>query len=420
AVAVIAAFVATNLMSKTYRSQARCYLPAQSDTLSLSAESGNLPTSPKLPTSHTETQAALLGVLNSAELRTTVAAQIEERDSEWLEKNVKFDLDTFNFIVISAYDPVPKVARRVAETYLREFSTKLDTSTKRSVADNVQILVSAIETTSERVSDLESQRQQFLEQNGAIDFSTEISQYHIRVTKFQDALDENTSSLASLQTQREEVIKNFESRPEFSQSGFTQVQNPRINQLRSQIAEAQLEAQNALLVYNEQHPDVIALNSKIDFLNSQLAAEEDTVESSRSFSTDSMRESYENRIAEFKVNEANFIVERDHYTNLLNESQSRLRELNKLKSEIEILESELRNHRDTLRQQRDRHAELNLYMSRTASFLLTAEAPVEATKPYFPILWLNLLVAALLGLVVSAAVIVTTENVTRYREAAPW
>ena len=74
AVAVVAAFIATGMMSETYRSQARCYLPTQSDTLSLSNESGNLPTAPKLPTANTETQTALLGVLNSAELRTTVAS----------------------------------------------------------------------------------------------------------------------------------------------------------------------------------------------------------------------------------------------------------------------------------------------------------------------------------------------------------
>jgi membrane protein CcdC involved in cytochrome C biogenesis len=59
-------------------------------------------------------------------------------------------------------------------------------------------------------------------------------------------------------------------------------------------------------------------------------------------------------------------------------------------------------------------------MSRTASFLMTAEAPVEATKPYFPILWVNLLVAVILGLIFSTLVIITSEQIARYREAAPW
>jgi len=420
AVAVVAAFVTTNMMSETYRSQARCYLPTQSDTLSLSTESGNLPTAPKLPTANTETQSALLGVLNSAELRAAVASQIDDRNSEWLKKNVKFDLDTFNFIVISAYDPVPRVARQVAETYLRAFRDSLDSTTKQRVAENVQTLVAAIDRSSTSVADLEQQRQSFLATNGSIDFTTEIAQYHTRVTRFQDSLENNISSRATLIKQREAVIKNYEQRPEFTQSGFTEVQNPRLNQIRGQISSTELELENTKLVYTDKSPEAIALHNKLDLLNSQLASETATVEGSRTFSSDSMRTAFESRIAEFTVNEAELEVENTHYTDLLDQSQARLRSLNRLRSDSEILESQLRNVRETLRQQRDRHAELELYMSRTASFLMTAEAPVEATKPYFPILWVNLLVAVILGLIFSTLVIITSEQIARYREAAPW
>ena len=420
AVAVAAAFVATGMMSETYRSQARCYLPTQSDTLSLSDESGNLPTAPKLPTANTETQTALLGVLNSAELRAAVASQIDERNSEWLEKNVKFDLDTFNFIVISAYDPEPRVARKVAETYLREFRRHLDTTTKQRVRENASTLVAAIEHSTTSVATLESDRQSFLTTNGSVDFSTEIAQEHQRVTRFQDSVEDNISARASLIKQREEVTKNFEQRPEFTQSGYTEVKNPRLNQLRGEIATTDLELASLKLVVTNDNPKAIALREKLAVLNDQLASETATVEGARSFSSDGMRKSYETRLAEFKVSEASLDVESSHYTKLLGESQIRLRELNRLKAGSEVIDSELRNVRDTLRQQRDRHAELELYLLRTASFLMTAEAPVEATKPYFPILWLNLLVATLLGIVFSILAIITSEQFTRYREAAPW
>ena len=420
AVAVVAAFVVTGRMAETYRSQARCYLPTQSDTLSLSEESGNLPTAPKLPTANTETQTALLGVLNSAELRTTVASKIDERNSEWLEKNVKFDLDTFNFIVISAYDPEPRVARKVAETYLREFSSSLDTTTKQRVAENVSTLVAAIDRSTALVAALESDRQSFLTTNRSVDFSAEIAQEHERVTRFQDSVEDNISARASLIKQREEVNKNFEQRPEFTQSGYTEIQNPRLNQLRGEIATTDLELASLKLEVTDKNPKAISLSKKLVVLNDQLASETATVESARSFSSDSMRKSYETRIAEFKVSEVELDVQANHYTKLLGESQTRLRELNRLKAGSEIIDSELRNVRDTLRQQRDRHAELELYMSRTASFLMTAEAPVEATKPYFPILWLNLLVATLLGIIFSILAIITSEQFARYREAAPW
>ncbi|MFT7516943.1 MAG: hypothetical protein ACI84O_000728 [Myxococcota bacterium] len=420
AVAMIAAFIATDMMGETYRSQARCYLPAQSDTLSLSEEAGNLPTAPKLPTANTETQTALLGVLHSAELRTTVASQIEGRNSAWLKDNVKFALDTFNFIVITAYDAEPRIARQIAETYLREFKRMLDTTTKQRVAENVQTLVAAIDQSNTAVTGLESQRQQFLETNSAIDFVTEITQYHGRVNRFQEALESNASALASLEKQQMEVIKNFEERPEFSQSGYTEVQNPRINQLNSQIAATELEIENAKLTFTDKTPEAIALNNKLSLLLEQLAAETLVIEGTRSFSNDDLRANYESRISEFKVSKVGLDVQKEHYTALLTESKTRLRQLNLLKSNSEVLDSELRNVRETLRQQRDRHAELALYMSRTASFLMTAEAPVEATKPYFPILWINLLVAGVLGVAASMLLIIVGEQIGRYREDAPW
>ncbi|MBC8369359.1 MAG: hypothetical protein H8E25_05135 [Planctomycetes bacterium] len=420
AVAMLAALFVTESLSKTYRSQARCYLPSQSDTLSLSDEASNLPTVPKLPTANSETQTSLLGVLNSAELRAAVATQIDERNSEWLKENVKFDLDTYNFIVITAYDPEPRVARKVAEVYLREFRSLLDAKTKQTVAGNVQTLVAAIDRSTTAVSELETQRQEFLATNGSINFSTEIAQNHSRVNRFREALENNESSSATLIKQREEVIKNFESRPEFSQSGYTEVNNPRINQLQTQISSAQLELEGMKLVYKEKSPEIIALVNKLELLAEQLNAETLIVEGGRSFSSDSLRNTYQTRLAEFNVNEATLAVQHTHYSELLSESQIRLRELNTLKAQGEALDSELRTIRATLSQQRDRHAELELYLSRTASFLMTSEAPVEATKPYFPILWINLLAAAFFGIVSSIIVVVISEQITRYKEAAPW
>ena len=148
------------------------------------------------------------------------------------------------------------------------------------------------------------QRQAFLETNGSIDFSTEIAQYHARVTRFQDSVENNTSARASLIKQREEVTKNFEQRPEFSQSGYTEVENPRLNQLRGEIATTNLELANLKLDVTDKNPEAIALRNKLTVLNDQLASETATVEGARSFSSDAMRNSYETRIAEFKVSEA--------------------------------------------------------------------------------------------------------------------
>ena len=416
---IVAAFLVTNSLEKTYRSQARCYLPAQSDTLSLSDESGNLPTTPKLPTSNTETQTALLGVLKSAELRAIVASKITERNSEHLKKYVDFDMDTYNFIVISAYDTDPKIARKIAETYLSEFSNELDTNTKSRVSNNVETLVAAITRSEKNLNELESQKRSFLKENNSIDFGTEIGQYQARITRYQDALDGDKAALASIKEQREEVKRSYDSRPDFSQSGYTEVNNTRLDSLKSSLAAAQIELENLKIEFRNTN-EITAQNNKIRILTEQIANEEAKIEGSRTFNADTLKINFETQLAGFDVTEADLETKVALHLSRLKDAEDRLRQLTDLKTQLDVIDAELRNTRDNLRQKRDRYAELELYMARTAPFLITAEVPIEATEAYFPIMWLNVLVAAMMGLAASIIFIIISAQIRTSREAAPW
>lgn len=416
---IVAAFLVTNSLEKTYRSQARCYLPAQSDTLSLSDESGNLPTTPKLPTSNTETQTALLGVLKSAELRAIVASKITERNSEHLKKYVDFDMDTYNFIVISAYDTDPKIARKIAETYLSEFSNELDTNTKSRVSNNVETLVAAITRSEKNLNELESQKRSFLKENNSIDFGTEIGQYQARITRYQDALDGDKAALASIKEQREEVKRSYDSRPDFSQSGYTEVNNTRLDSLKSSLAAAQIELENLKIEFRNTN-EITAQNNKIRILTEQIANEEAKIEGSRTFNADTLKINFETQLANFDVTEADLETKVALHLSRLKDAEDRLRQLTDLKTQLDVIDAELRNTRDNLRQKRDRYAELELYMARTAPFLITAEVPIEATEAYFPIMWLNVLVAAMMGLAASIIFIIISAQIRTAREAAPW
>ena len=416
---IVAAFLVTNSLEKTYRSQARCYLPAQSDTLSLSDESGNLPTTPKLPTSNTETQTALLGVLKSAELRAIVASKITERNSEHLKKYVDFDMDTYNFIVISAYDADPKIARKIAETYLSEFSNELDTNTKSRVSNNVETLVAAITRSEKNLNELESQKRSFLKENNSIDFGTEIGQYQARITRYQDALDGDKAALASIKEQREEVKRSYDLRPDFSQSGYTEVNNTRLDSLKSSLAAAQIELENLKIEFRNTN-EITAQNNKIRILTEQIANEEAKIEGSRTFNADTLKINFETQLANFDVTEADLETKVALHLARLKDAEDRLRQLTDLKTQLDVIDAELRNTRDNLRQKRDRYAELELYMARTAPFLITAEVPIEATEAYFPIMWLNVLVAAMMGLAASIIFIIISAQIRTSREAAPW
>lgn len=420
AVALIAAFVMTGRMEPTYRSQAKCYMSSQSDPVSLRSEEGNLPTGPKLPTSSTEVQDSLLGILESTELRNLVATRVDGRDSEWLKKHMKFEIDKFNFIVMTALDTDARMARVMAEEYLRAFRDKLDTTTKERVALNLEMLVDAVQNSKDKVEELEGERLTFLQASKTVDFDEEISQLHKDTVNYRGQLLSTQSSLQSLMKEREALTAALVDRDEFVQGGYTETNNPRVEQIKTQLSTANVELQTLLLQYKDKYPAVIEKKTQIAELQKALAAEDDSVESSRSFTTDALRTELEGKLSDNLIREGALQVQEVHFQGLLDATETRLQELIGLKAALETLEADIHTRRTTLADERARRDELRLYMDRRPSFLITAEAPAEGATPFYPILWLNLLVAGVLGFAMAICLVIMMSSFQRYREKVLW
>jgi len=420
AMSLVAAYVVTGSMTPTFRSQAKAYMPTQSDTISLTTEEGNLPTGPKLPTASTEIQDSLLGMLESVELRTLVASRVPERDSVWLKKHMKFEMDKFNFIVMTALDPEPKMARTLAEEYLRAFRAKLDDTTKERVALNLEMLVDAVKNSETKVHELEDTRLAFLQENQSIDFANEIDQLHLNEANYRGQLLSTQSAMASLLKERDALGAALAAREEFIQGGYTEIKNPRIEQLTGQLGQARIELATLLLQYRDKHPLVISKQTEISQLEGNLAGEDATVESTRSFTTDSLRTDLESKLSDSMIREQSLVVQEAHFQQLLDATTTRLKELILLQAKLETMDADIRTRRATLADERSRREELGLYMDRRPSFLITAEAPTEATTAFYPILWLNLLVAGILGFAMAICLVILLAQFERYREKALW
>jgi len=420
AVALVAAYLMTGKMEPTYRSQAKAFMSSQSDPVSLRTEEGNLPTGPKLPTASTETQDSLLGILESTEMRNLVATRVDGRDSEWLKKHMKFEIDKFNFIVLTALDPDAKVARVMAEEYLRAFRDKLDSTTKERVALNLEMLVDAVKASEDKVAELEEARLVFLQKNKTVDFQTEISQLHQDSVQYRDQLLATQASLQSLLKERTALQEALAERDEFIQGGYTETKNPRVEQIKTQISAAKIELATLRLEFRDKHPSIVAKLAEIGELETSLSAEDDSIESSRSFTTDSLRTELEGKLSDNMIREKSLESQEGLYQGLLEATETRLKEMIGLQASLQTMEADINTRRATLADERARRDELRLYMDRRPSFLITAEAPAESASPFYPIMWLNLLVAGVLGFAMSICLVIMMSSFQRYREKVLW
>ena len=160
----------------------------------------------------------------------------------------------------------------------------------------------------------------------------------------------------------------------------------------------------------------------LEILETQLAAEsaEPTVENLRSFSPDALRAEFTRSLADLDLTVAGLEGRRELLQSQYDEAESQLGGMPRFQAELDDIEVQLRKARENLSNLRDRRNELQFYLARRPSFLVTAELPVVPTRPHLPRTTLNAAVAGALGLVISLLLVVVRTRLAAQREAALW
>lgn len=421
-VAAVCAYWMSLSMPAVYRAQARSYLPLQSDAISVTSEEGNLPSLPKLPTASDTMHDAMLGALQGGDLLEEVAAQVPDRSREQIRANVDFAIDAFNLVVITVYDSDPIHARDIAGLYLEGFRRKLDVTTKEIIRANLSTLDMAIDVAVEEVVELTEERLALLEGRGSIDFSAEYREALSRAAALRQEIEQIELNQEALRLRREALIGLIAARPEESMVSRSMVMNPRIDSLQSEAANANLQLAALLSKYREEHPEVKAQRRLLEILETGVQEEQSqpTVEGSRTYSPDPLRNEYLRTMGEVELDEAELIGRRAGLQPRYEEIRASLVGMPRFKAELELIETELRTAKTHLGYLRERRNEQDFYLARETSFLITSELPVLSAKPHLPRPRLNAAVAAVLGFVVSLLLVVLRTKLTAQREARLW
>lgn len=422
AAAIGGAFFISKGLTPTYRAQARGFLPTNQDSFSLTAEQENLPSGPKLPVASADLQTSLLGVINSAELRAAVATQLPDRDSEFLKKNVDFAIDKFNSLVITAWDADPSMAVQVAETYMRTFSERLRNINQIEVNAKLDVLNEAIRKQETLLDEKETSRLTYMQNNQSVDYDSQLASIVARIDNLEAEITSVNVSLATVDERIREAENQLAAHTDYLKSDTTQIQNPRVAPLLEQFNRQKTELATLLLRYTSEHPEVVALQTQMQQVQLQLAEEqtETWVDASQTFSRDPLWTSFEQRLADLQVEKATLSVTLTVRQQQLTDAQTEWRALPTYKAGLDSLDQDIALVRNTLFQMLARRDEFEIYNARNPSYIQVTEAPVESRDPHLPNIPVNMLVAALLGLVVGVTLIVVMERLHFHREAAPW
>lgn len=418
--ALAAAWGLSATMEPIYRSQARGFEPSVTEGFSLSDASANLPSGPKLPTGNADRQASLIGLLRTAEMRVRVASGIEGVTANDLEDRVDFDVDAYNMVVVTAWDRDPRRAAEVPNRYFELLQDELRRTARRDLERRGALLAGSVAQAEQELADAERARLEFLQASGSVDYQAELLAGSARIQTLREELARLAVRADTLDDETREIAAQRDARPEFIPSSRTEALNPRLAELRGQLGREQAVLAAMMTAETGDFPRVRAQRTRVEQLASQLAAEEEIVESSRSFAADPLRQSYEARLVDLEIERANLGTARSAREGQLAEALAEWRRLPAFESGLRRHDDEIARLRGLIETERLQLAETRLALDGDPPYIELVARAQEPAEPYFPSLPLNLGLALLGGLVLSGFVVAGIERAARWRAEAPW
>ncbi len=420
AASLLAAWVISSSITPVYRAQARFFLPTVNESFSLTRELSNLPNNLKFPNVNPLVQDSMVGLLTTPEMRAKVSAQVSERDSAYLEKNVDVATDKFGFTVVTVWDQEPQVAERLANEYLVQLQRHFERSSRTSEAKMRGVLLSAIQTANAEIEQLTQERLALMSANDSVDYGSEFNSLASRIQSLRSRISELDVNIETLADHRSALISQRDLRPEFVESGRSEVANPRLNQLRGDIGTLEAEIKTLELRYKASHPMLLEKQALLQAKSTQLAEEVERVEGSRNFAPDTMRRDFDKQIANLDIQQATLGKEREIRLAAMTVALEEWQSMPSYKVQLDIISQKLAKKAGYLSDARAREMEFKLYEIVNPNFIEVTESAVAGTTPHLPNIPINLSVAGLFGLILGIGLAVLMTRLRDNWEEAPW
>ena len=419
--AVGASWWLSETMEPMYRAQARFFLPEINSGFSLNRESVNIPSGPRLPTGITETQDSLLGILRSSEFRLQIAAQFPKHTTEDLKRQVEVQVDKFNLMVVTVWDTAPATAADLANAWVRRIRDRLRDSSRNEASRAAVLLEDAVAVKEADLKAAEKVRLDFLSGRATTGMDSEYQAIASRVSTSQAALDNALALNASVDERISHMQSKLDDRPEeFRQASFVRTPNPRLDALRTRLANAEAELATLQLAAREGWPDYDQQVVRVEGLRNQVAGEEASVEASAVFQKDTLREAWLKQLTDLELEKERLGAEVEQRQLAVAEAKSEWDRLPEVVAKLAEHDRSIARIRLSLDDLILRAGEAALEAEHDPGFIEQVEVASAPLVPDWPNLPLNLAGGALLGFLMGLAAAAALGRSAAWQEKAPW
>jgi uncharacterized protein involved in exopolysaccharide biosynthesis len=284
-------------------------------------------------------------------------------------------------IEITVEDPDPKLAAEIANATARAFINQNLELKLNAARDALTWLTSHVGDLKGKVNESELALQRYREQAGLIQVEEKQSLSARKLAEFQSAYIEAKARRLEMEARLAELKKTSDQAAAL-ESSATVINNPLVQRLKGQLVELEVQRSKLVKTYKDKHPEVIKVTSQIDEISQKIREE-----------VSRLVLSMESEYNSFKARENAMLQAVNQYRD---EAQG----LAKKEIQYGILKREADSNQQLYDVLLKRLKETSLSQGLDTNNVRIIEEAVPARSPVRPRVALNMLLAAMLGLMV--------------------
>jgi|Deesub1362A_J573_1020465.scaffolds.fasta_scaffold00162_38 uncharacterized protein involved in exopolysaccharide biosynthesis len=401
-VAVITAIILSKMIKPVYEARATIYVPSASQALSyLSPDAmDRLAIDTRQPVSKKDVLSPYIGILKSKHLARLVHEEFpEKRLDKLLRSDIDFQITPENMISIYSRDRDPELAAEIANAYVRHFNRFLLNASISNLEADRQLIKRRIEEIKGEITQAMERLKEFEERNRVVSIDEEIKSLTSQRTSFQNKLEAIMVQLKENEEKIKAVSDQLGQEEELLSVQQYSLTNPLIEYFQKRLADLSAQIAASSVELTESHPDMVMLRNQYNVISDRLKEEIQRLISSRIKTPGTFYEQLRQELVNLIIQKNTLNASLRGYKEVIERINSRLSRLPSIKAEWERLNDDVDRLKKVYEQLKLNLQEAEMQRFRDIQLVVVVEKATPPSTPSFPVLWLNIVVALMGGLI---------------------
>ncbi|MCI4626318.1 MAG: hypothetical protein L3V56_10205 [Candidatus Magnetoovum sp. WYHC-5] len=403
-VSIITSVVLSKTIEPVYEAKSSFYIPETSQALPYLTDKTveELKRKPLMPQPKEETYSSYMGVLKSKKIAEYVQKEYPTKKiNKLMLSDVDFDLTNEYFINVYSRDKDPQLAANVANAYVKYINVFLQETSLENLKRDSAAIKAKMEDTKVYLSNIEKSVSDILAKNNIASVDEEIKRLTEQRVFFINQLETKNVLLNENKKRLNELYNELKKEGLLFSKQNATLTNPLIEHLQMKLSEVSAQIMAGSVVYTKKHPELMKLQSQYDQLSESLRNETNNLIASQIKPSTTFYERLRQDLINLAIEKSSNEASVAGYKIAVENADEKLNRLPAIKTRLDMLYNDAEKYKKRVEQLELSYEETIMQMNRDVQFVVLVDRAEVPKKQIFPVLWLNAVVALMVGVIVS-------------------